>query len=272
VGYQCIDCVQAGRRQNPVQRRQPRAAGYGARTVAGARLSTRPVVTLVLIGLNLLAYAFTAVQAKSATDNQVAKLFGDWVLWPRAIAGDDEWWRLVTAAFLHYGPIHIAVNMISLWIIGREMEALLGKVRFTAVYLVSMLGGGVSVYLFDDSNRATAGASGAIYGLLGGILVAVLRLRLNPAPAIGTIVLNLIITVSLPNISLFGHLGGLVAGALVTAAMVYAPAKGRAGWQAAAVVVLTVAMIGLVLYRDTQLAGVACQYLGGQLACSPPTG
>ncbi|HET6500320.1 MAG TPA: rhomboid family intramembrane serine protease [Amycolatopsis sp.] len=263
VGYQCIDCVQAGRQQ-------PRRAA--TRRPAGAELTARPVVTPVLIGLNVLLYLVTALQAKSLVNNAGAALFGDGVLWPWAVAGADQWWRLVTAAFLHYGPLHLGVNMISLWVIGRDMEALFGKVRFTALYLVSLLGGAASVYVFDASNKATAGASGAIYGLLGGILIVVLRLRLNPMPAIATIVLNLIITVSIPNISLFGHLGGLVIGALATAALIYAPAKGRVAWQVGALAVLVVALVALVCYRDTQLASVACYDRGGQLLCTPPSG
>lgn len=265
VGYQCLDCVQAGRREQNVQR-------YTPRTVAGAQLSHRPVVTPVLIGLNVVAYVLTAAQAGSLTGNETARFFGDGVLWPPAIAGHGEWWRLLASGFLHYGPIHLAVNMLALWILGRDMEILLGRVRFAALYLVSLLGGAVSVYAFDAVDRGTAGASGAIYGLLGGMLIAVIRLRLNPAYAIGTIVLNLVLTVSIPGISLLGHLGGLVVGALVTAAMVYAPAKGRRYWQGGAVAVLVIALVVLVFVRDAQLASVVCGYRGGGLSCGTPTG
>ncbi|GAB3573806.1 rhomboid family intramembrane serine protease [Amycolatopsis endophytica] len=264
VGYQCIDCVQTGRREQKVQR-------YTPRTVAGAQVSHRPVVTPVLIVLNVLVYVITAAQAGSLTGNDSAPAFTDGVLWPLALAGEDQWWRLIVSGFLHYGPIHLAVNMLALWILGRDMETLLGRVRFTALYLVSLLGGAVAVYLFDDVNRGTAGASGAIYGLLGAMLVAVIRLRLNPAYAIGTIVLNLIITVSLPGISLLGHLGGLVVGALVAAAMVYAPAKGRRYWQGGAVAMLVIALLVLVFVRDAQLASVVCGYRGDQLLCTPPS-
>ncbi|WP_308431376.1 rhomboid family intramembrane serine protease [Amycolatopsis deserti] len=257
--------MQTGRREQNVQR-------YTPRTVAGAQVSHRPVVTPILIALNVLAYVVTVAQSGSLTANDTAPLFGDGVLWPRAIAGADEWWRLATSGFLHYGPIHLAVNMLALWILGRDMETLLGRVRFTALYVVSLLGGAVAVYLFDDVDRGTAGASGAIYGLLGAMLVAVIRLRLNPAYAIGTIVLNLIITVSLPNISLLGHLGGLVVGAAVTAAMVYAPAKGRQYWQGGAVAVLLVALLVLVFVRDAQLANLVCWYRGDELVCVEPTG
>ncbi|MGW4593481.1 rhomboid family intramembrane serine protease [Amycolatopsis thermoflava] len=261
VGYQCIDCVQTGRREQNVQR-------YTPRTVAGAQVSHRPVVTPILIVLNVLVYVVTVSQAGSLTGNDTAPLFRDGVLLPVLIADDGEWWRLVLSGFLHYGPIHLAVNMLALWILGRDMETLLGRVRFTALYLVSLLGGAVAVYLFDGMTRATAGASGAIYGLLGAMLVAVIRLRLNPAYAIGTIVLNLIISVSLPNISLLGHLGGLVVGALVTAAMVYAPAKGRQYWQGGAVAALLIALVVLVFVRDAQLAGVSCELRGNLLSCA----
>ncbi|SFJ55606.1 MULTISPECIES: rhomboid family intramembrane serine protease [Amycolatopsis] len=269
VGAQCIDCVQAGRREHETSRRQHRALGHGARTIAGARVSSRLVVTPVLIALNVLVYAITAVEAHDPMNNRLSSLFNAWVLWPPGIAG-GEWWRLLTAGFLHYGPIHLVVNMFSLWIIGRELEVLLGKVRYLALYGLSLLGGSVLVYLFGAFDGPTAGASGAIYGLLGGILVAVLRLRLNPVPAIGTIVLNLIITVTLPNISLFGHLGGLVVGALATAALVYAPEKNRVAWQSGALAVLLVALLGVFFLRDAQLASVVCTGSGAGLQCSAP--
>jgi membrane associated rhomboid family serine protease len=273
VGAQCIDCVQAGRRQDirrqDTGRRQPRAVGYGARTIAGAKLSNRLVVTPVLIGLNVLVYLITVVEAGTPLNNQFADLFRGWELWPLGIAG-GEWWRLFTSGFLHYGPIHLAVNMFSLWIIGRDMEVLLGKARYLALYVISLLGGSLLVYLFGNVNGPTAGASGAIYGLLGGVLVAVLRLKLNPVPAIATLVLNLIITVSVPNISLFGHLGGLITGAVATTALVYAPVKNRVAWQTAALAVLVVALLGLFLYRDAQLASVTCSGSGAEMTCSPP--
>ncbi|PXY31727.1 rhomboid family intramembrane serine protease [Prauserella muralis] len=258
VGYQCVDCVQAGRQQQRVQAVQYRRAGYGARTVAGARLSQRAVVTPALIAVNVLVYVVTAVQARSPMNNDSSQLFADGVLWPAGIVVRDEWWRLVTSGFLHYGLIHIGMNMLALWILGRDLEILLGKVRFLAVYAVSLLGGAAAVFVFEDIRTGTAGASGAIYGLMGALLVAVLRLRLNPGAAIGIIVLNLILSVSIPGISLLGHLGGLVVGALAMAAMVYAPEKQRVVYQAGTVLVLTAALAGLVVYRDAQLAAQLC--------------
>lgn len=254
VGHQCIDCVQVARQQHRAQAARYHRAGYGARTVAGARSVSRPVVVPVLIAINVLVYALTAVQAQDPMQNQQSAVFGEGVLWPAGIAALDEWWRLVTSGFLHFGLLHLGMNMLALWILGRDLEVLLGRGRFLALYAVSLLGGSTAVFVFDDIDKGTAGASGAIYGLMGAILIAVLRLRLNPSGAIGIIVLNLIITFTLPGISLLGHLGGLVIGVVAMAAMVYAPERRRTAYQAGTLVVLALALVGLVLYRDAQLS------------------
>ncbi|PRX47779.1 membrane associated rhomboid family serine protease [Prauserella shujinwangii] len=262
VGHQCIDCVQSARQQQRAHAARYRKAGYGSRTVAGARVSQRLTVVPALIALNVLVYVVTAVQAMDPMQNQTSGLFNDWVLWPAGIVLQDEWWRLFTSGFLHYGLIHLGMNMLALWILGRDLELLLGKARFLALYLVSLFGGAALVFAFGDVRTGTAGASGAIYGLLAAILIAVLRLRLNPTGAIGIIVLNIIITVTIPGISLLGHLGGFVAGVLVMVAMVYAPEKRRTTYQVGAAVLVTVALAGLVLYRDAQLTAAICGAAG----------
>ncbi len=258
MGYQCIDCVSTAQQQHRAQAAAYRKAGYGARTVAGARVPQRLVVVPLLIAVNVVVYALTAFQASDVMNNHNSPAFADGVLWPEAVVVFDEWWRLLTSGFLHYGLIHLAMNMLALWVLGRDLEMLLGRVRFVALYVLSLFAGGVVVFAFGAEDTGTAGASGAIYGLMGAILVAVLRLRLNPTTAIGIIVLNVILSVSIPNISLLGHLGGLVAGAVVMVAMVYAPEKNRAAYQAGALAIVTVALIGLVVYRDTQLADQLC--------------
>lgn len=260
-------------RQQRAQRAGYRKAGYGARTPAGARLSQRIVATPVLIALNVLVYVITAAQAGSAMANQQSELFGRWVLWPLAISGEDQWGRLITSGFLHYGLLHLAMNMLALFILGRELEVLLGKVRYLALYLVSMLGGSTAVYVLGSTDTGTAGASGAIFGLMGAFLIAVIRLRINPSAALGIIAVNVFITFTIPGISMLGHLGGLALGALVMAAMMYAPEKNRTAWQAGTVVLGAVALAGLVLYRDAQLGSVYCDIVsGGQLGCANPAG
>ncbi|HEV2780362.1 MAG TPA: rhomboid family intramembrane serine protease [Actinophytocola sp.] len=251
VGYQCVDCVNEGRRT--VRR---------ARTVAGAEPSQRLIVVPALILLNLVVFAVTAYQAQSIGNNQNSELFIDWHLRPTLVAY-GEWWRMFTSGFLHQGPVHIALNMIALYVLGRDLEPLLGRLRFAAVYFVSMLGGAVAIMLFGNANQPVAGASGAVFGLMGGIAVVLLRLKLNPGPALGIIALNVFISITLPNISLLGHLGGLVVGAVATAAMVYAPARSRAAWQTGTMIGLVVALVGLILVRDAQL---------GELFCDPRFG
>lgn len=205
----------------------------------------------VLILVNVVAFAATALAAHSLTHNNDSYLFNLLGLWPPHVAA-GAWWQLVTSGFLHYGPIHIAMNMIALWLIGRDLELLLGRVRFTAVYFLSLFGGGVSVFLFGNSDGQVAGASGAVFGLMGGVLVAAVRFKLNPSSVIGLIVINLALSVAIPGISLLGHLGGLLVGALTTAGFVYAPARHRAVWHAGTTVVVLVALIWLMLVRAAQ--------------------
>ncbi|OLT40605.1 rhomboid family intramembrane serine protease [Saccharomonospora sp. CUA-673] len=257
VGQQCIDCVEAAR----AQQRQAQPLRPGGRTVAGARVSTRPVVMPVLIALNVLLYVVTAAQVGDPMQNNESTLFQDGQLWPLAIHIDGEWTRLLMSGFLHYGLLHLAMNMLALWILGRDLELLLGRVRFLALYLVSLLGGSTAVYLLGSVNTGTAGASGAVYGLMGALLVAVLKLRLNPGGAIGIIAINLVLTVTLPGISLLGHLGGLVAGALVMIAMLYAPEKQRTQFQLTTVALLVALLVGLILYRDATIASAICTEL-----------
>jgi membrane associated rhomboid family serine protease len=243
VGYQCVDCVYEGRRSAP---RRPV-------TVAGATLGNRLVVVPTLIALNLLVYAITVVQSGSVVSNSGAPLFAQWALWPPAVAS-GQLWRLATSGFLHYGPLHLAFNMYALWVIGRDLELVLGRMRFIAVYLISLFGGGVSVFLLGAPQEQVAGASGAVFGLMGGIAVAAVRLRLNPGPALGVIALNVVISVTLPGISLLGHLGGLLVGALATAGMVYAPPRHRSVCQVGTVVGLAVLLMVLTVLRYQQFS------------------
>ena len=246
VGYQCVDCVAQGQRgtRHPV-------------TIAGARLSTTPIAVPVLVGLNVLVYLVTAVQAGSGTRNFQSKLFETFALWPLPVAAGD-WWLLITSGFLHIGLVHLALNMIALWVIGRDLELVLGRLRFTAVYLLSLLGGSTAVFLFGAENAPVAGASGAVYGLMGGIAVAAFRLKVSLRPVLLVIGLNVVFSVTFPGISLLGHLGGLATGALCTAALVYAPRERQHVWQAGALAGVLVLILLMVITRDAQLGDIAC--------------
>ena len=115
-----------------------------------------------------------------------------------------EYWRLITSGFLHLSPMHIAVNMFSLYILGTMLEPILGTGRFLQIHLTSLFGGSAAVALFAGENTATAGASGAIYGLMGAMLVIVLKLKAPAGQVIAVIAINLVISISVPGISSWG--------------------------------------------------------------------
>jgi len=239
VGFHCVQCVAKGGRDV----RQ-------AATVTGARPSHGPpVITYSLIGVNVLVFLLTVADAGGKLmSNETAPWFRKFALWPYGVAQGD-WWRVIGSGFLHYGPVHLLMNMLALYILGRDMETVLGRGRYLAAYAVSLLGGSASVMLFADPASATAGASGAIFGLMGGLVVVLLRLKRSLAPAMTVIALNVFISFTVPGISLVGHLGGLLFGALATAALVYAP-RGRAiAVQVGALMALTVVAVGLVAVR-----------------------
>ena len=154
-----------------------------------------------------------------------------WALVPAAVA-EGEWWRLITAGFLHIGPLHIAFNMYALWVLGRDLEIVLGRGRFLALYLVSLLGGSAAVVLFADPDQYVAGASGAVFGLMSGLLLVLVRLRRPYGQVVAIIVLNLVITQVVPGISMAGHVGGLVVGGVAAAALVFTKRPLGAGGRA----------------------------------------
>lgn len=235
VGFQCVDCVSEGARTS---RR------WRSTTVAGATEGASPVVMPILILVNLAVFVVTVIQAGSLQYNSDSPLFQQWQLNPAA-AADGAWWTFLTSGFLHFGPIHVMMNMLALWVIGRDLERALGPARFLAVYLVSLFGGSVAEYLFGQPDFAFAGASGAVFGLMGGLLVVCHRSKLGFGPVLGMIVINLALSVAIPHISLLGHVGGLVVGAGLTAAIVYAPTARRSLWQAGAVAAVFVVLLGM---------------------------
>jgi membrane associated rhomboid family serine protease len=241
VGQHCVDCVAAGRRttRRPV-------------TISGARTDRQPIVLPILVALNVIVFVVTVVQARSVTNLQGSSLFDNWALIP-LLTRNGYWWQLITAGFLHVSVIHILLNMVALWVIGRDLERVLGPLRFAIVYLLGVIGGNVAVFVFAAPNVPEAGASTGVFALMGGLLVVVYRLKVNPSQVIGLIVVNLVISVVIPGISLLGHVGGLITGLAVTFALVNVPSERRTRWQAVTVAVAVVVLLGLVLVRASQL-------------------
>ena len=207
VGFQCPECVREGR----ASVRSPRR-GSGLQA-AGRRWGA---VTLTLIAANVAMFLASAVSAASVgnspLDNFASPLFTALSQWPNGVYFLGEWWRVFTAAFLHIGPIHLVMNMLALLIFGSELERQLGRLRFLALYLLSALGGAAAIQMFGDPRVPVAGASTAIYGLLGGLAVLMLYRRQDLRGLLTLLAINVFISF-LPGVSLLGHLGGLVAGA-----------------------------------------------------------
>ena len=212
----------------PVGIRCPDHAGLvqgTARVTTGIRRAafdgTGALVTKAMIAINVLVFLVCLAQGSSI--NQVS---GTWfekgALYVPGGLDQGEWWRLITAAFLHANLIHLAMNMIVLWIVGAPVEQAIGRGRFLVLYIVSGLSGSAGVLLLDP-NAITVGASGAIFGILGAALV--LERQRNyvlGGQALGLILINLILTFALASsqhISIGGHLGGLAGGALGTLAL-----------------------------------------------------
>ena len=238
VGFQCPECVREGNAT-------VRTARTGGLRAAGRRWG---VVTLTLIALNVAMFVVTAVSAfsvgNSPADNQRSPVFVDLAQWPAGVHYLDEWWRVLTAAFLHIGPVHLAMNMLALLIFGSELERQLGWARYLAVYLASALGGAVAIQLLGDPRVVVAGASAAIYGLLGALGVLMLAGRQDVRGLLTLLAINVFISF-LPGISLLGHLGGLVAGALAAGVLLLVrrrPQLQVAGVGLLAVVLLVVAL------------------------------
>jgi membrane associated rhomboid family serine protease len=238
VGHQCADCVSTA--SPPV--RDPAVFFRGPRT------GGTPVVTYVLIAINVAM--FVVQRASPALERRL-------VLWPPAVA-TGETWRIFTSAFLHYGLLHIAFNMWALWLIGPSLEKWLGRPRFVALYVLSALGGGVLVYLLAPLNSATAGASGAIFGLFGAAFVVCRRSGI-PAQWIAMIIaVNLAFTFAPAlgsSISWQGHVGGLLTGALVACVFAYAPRNRGEVLQIGANAGLLAAFAVLIWWRTGVLLG-----------------
>jgi membrane associated rhomboid family serine protease len=238
VGQQCVECVRADRETTP-----------RARTHFGGRLrSGAPALTYALIGANVAAFVLQTASAG---------LESHLTLWPPAVA-DGELYRLATSAFLHYGLTHLLLNMWALYVVGPPLEMWLGRLRFGALYALSALGGSVLAYLLAPLNTATAGASGAVFGLFGAIFVVLRRLDLDYRWVVAVIVVNLAFTLVVPmissqSISWQAHLGGLVTGALIASAYVYAPRKHRNLVQAAATSAALLLFATLIGWRTSAL-------------------
>ena len=248
VGFQCPQCVHAQSQTI----RQPV-------TPVGGALITRPTVTFALIGINVAIFLLQLVVGIDA-------VAGNWGMWPVAVAANGEWYRLLTAAFLHGSFLHIAFNMYVLFALGPALERILGHVRFLVLYLVAALGGGVASYAFSDIRSVSVGASGAIFGLMGALLVAGRRLGHDIRQVAMLLAVNVLIGFIAPGVDWRAHLGGLVAGAAAAAVFVYAPRSRRTAWQVLGIAVILLAFVALGAWRTADVRTFLEPILGGGVA------
>ncbi len=232
VGIQCVDCIQQASKSVP-----------GRRTVfGGVARAGRPLVTIIMMAICVAAYALDM-----AIPNGF--IFQNFAYAP--FLTESEPWRMLTSAFLHSSSfMHIAFNMYALWILGNALEPAFGRARFLAVYLVSALAGSVGVLLLstmDSIDTPVVGASGAVFGLFGALFVVQKKRGGDLRQILVLLAINVAIGFIIPNIAWQAHLGGLIAGALCTAAIAYAPAKNRnvIQWGAMAAVVVILAILAI---------------------------
>jgi membrane associated rhomboid family serine protease len=206
----CPDCMTS----TPVGMRCPECASQRtrARTLQGT--IEEPTLTYLLIGVNVLVALGALLGGASATGGGIggSRLLEEGSV-SRAAIADGEYWRVLTAGFLHAGFFHLLFNMLSLYILGSLLEPAIGRLRMGLIYFVSLLAGSFGALLLEPDSP-TVGASGAIFGLMAAAAV-VMRHRGISVMESGLglwIVLNLVITFTVPNISIGGHLGGLVGG------------------------------------------------------------
>ena len=210
----CPDCMTF----SPVGIRCPDHAGKAskpARVVQTVqrRSTARPgIVTTTLIAINVGVYLLQLAGGAPVNAN------GGWIYQHGALYGplvaSGDWYRLITAAFLHFGPIHLGMNMLALWWIGRPLEDYLGPVRYLLLYVVSGLAGSAGALIMNPT-AVTVGASGAIFGILGAAIVLERQgTYVLGGSAITLLVVNIAFTFAVPGISIGGHLGGLAGGAL----------------------------------------------------------
>ncbi len=211
VGMRCPECSK--------QKTKVKSIGTGS----------DPVLTYILIGINVAIALGATLSGASATGGGGAgssTLLSEGSVSRLTVEG-GEYWRILTAGFLHVGFLHLLFNMFSLYILGGMLEPAIGRMRFAVIYFVSLLAGSFGALLLTTD--PTVGASGAIFGLMGAAVVVMRNRGVDPMESgLGVwIGLNLLITFTIPNISIGGHIGGLLGGAVAALLLFELPDRVR---------------------------------------------
>lgn len=234
VGIQCVDCVREARKA---------AIATGPRTLTGAPVRQGSAVTKGILGVTVAAYVAQLLIPGLDSLGMFVPVFG--LAQP---------WRFLTAALLHVGIWHLALNMYALYVIGPSLEAILGRARFLTLYVLSAIGGSVLVLLLANPADVSwftpvVGASGAIFGLFGAMALTLRRLKARDSQLLLIIAINIVIGFVVPGISWQGHLGGLAVGAALAGVYLFAPAAKRRPTAIAISVVVALVLLGAVLLK-----------------------
>jgi membrane associated rhomboid family serine protease len=265
VGFQCPSCVAEGRKTTRSGR-----TPYG-----GLRPSSHGAVSQVLIAINAAVWLLILATGATASVwvdrlalrpaavclySQGADLNGTHALctatggtWLPGVS-DGAWWQLVTSMFTQVAVVHIGFNMLALWILGPQLELLLGRVRYLGLYLLAGLVGSASVYWLSPEFTPTLGASGAVFGLMGALLVFALKVRADVTQLMMWIGLNIAFTFFGADISWQGHLGGFFGGIVLALIIAYAPRAHRTAWQASGFAAVFVLVVVAVVMRTAVLS------------------
>jgi membrane associated rhomboid family serine protease len=266
VGFHCPDCVSEGAKQT----RSGRTA-YG-----GERPGNPALTSMVLIGINAAVWLLVV-----ATGWQTSRVI-DWLSlhalglcnvadgrnwypgvtdeatcqsipadWVPGVA-DGAWWQLLTSTFLHVDVWHIGFNMLALWFLGPQLELVIGRARFLALYLLSGLAGSACVYWLSGEQTSTLGASGAVYGLMAALLIVAFKVGGQVQTILVWIGINVVFTL-VGGFSWQGHVGGFVAGAAIMGLFVYAPRKRRTQVQVAGLVLIALVVLVAIVTRTAVL-------------------
>ncbi|MGC3994923.1 MAG: rhomboid family intramembrane serine protease [Propionicimonas sp.] len=268
VGFQCPECVAAGARDT-----RQNEGSYG-----GLRSTNPAATTITLIAINAAIWVAILLTGGSGSKlgdqlallpsgrcnslgqpgsyypnatQSVCTMLSDGSWQPGVAQGD--WWQLLTSAFTHVEPLHIGFNMLALWFLGPTLERALGRARFLAVYLLAALAGSTAVLWLSDPQSQTLGASGAIFGLLGALLVIAHKVHGDVRNILVWLGINIAFTFMGNGISWQGHIGGLIGGALAAAIIVYAPRKDRTRTQWLGLAGVLVVLLVLIAVRVAQL-------------------
>lgn len=264
VGFQCPECVTTGHRHTR-QLQLP----YG-----GTRVTNPKATSTTLIGVNVVVWVLvlltggsfgTAYNLFALLPEGLCSVGGNQILlvgptactavgstWIPGVATGAPW-QIVTSGFTHVAVWHIGFNMLVLWMLGPSIEQILGRARFLAVYFLALLGGSAGVMLLAAGYSSTAGASGAIYGLIGALLLIAIKQKGDVRGILFWLGLNIVLSFTWSGISWEGHVGGLIGGAAATAIIIFLPRE-RRSLQWPLIGLATAAMLAVIVVRALQLA------------------